>query len=230
MFGDRSDILDELRLPPTQIVASTLTQGVVDPSGPAQCAGEELLGKATQQVAGVATRVGFQEEEGPPLDHERATTEPTDRTAKESLETFPGVPPHRSISKPSRQASDPPGRSFLRGELPTHGAENLRPVGPTDHEAEEPPDLVVGQAYPTPDVIAIGPDLALYDITETEAPRDRLCGILVLEDLHGQIHVPHDLEESECHDGLDATGACFSRRRGRGIRHSLEIGRGHLTR
>jgi hypothetical protein len=80
--------------------------------------------------------------------------------------------------------------------------EDLLPVRPSDHEAEEPAHLVVAQAHAFPHVFAVGADLALHDIAQAEAARHGARGILVLEKLSREITVANDLEEPECNDGL----------------------------
>jgi hypothetical protein len=75
--------------------------------------------------------------------------------------------------------------------------EDLRPVGAADHEPEQAPDLLVGEAGASTRVVAVRADLTVHHVTQTEPARHGLRRILVLENLARKIHVAQYLEEPQ---------------------------------
>lgn len=155
---------------------------------------DQLLRKATEQVACVSTRVSLYEEKGASLNHECPATEAPDRTSEQFCEQLTRFPACCPITEPTRQAPDPAWHPLTLHEQSAYRLKDLGAVGTANHEAKQAMDFLVSQTDPTPYVFAVRADLALHHITEPEASGDRLCGNFSFEKLHRKIHVPHDLE------------------------------------
>jgi len=226
----RRGVLDEFGRPPTQVIASALTERVIHTRGTPEHAGNKLLRKAAEQVACVSTRIGLDKEKGASLDHERPATKATDRTPEQLLEQLPRLPACRPITESAGQASDPAWYPLPLHEQATYSSKYLGAVGTPNDETKQAMDLLVCKTDPAPHVLTMRADLALHDIAESESSRDRLRGIFGFEKLHGKIHVAHDFEQSERHNSLDATRARVSGSRGGEVRQRASRSRGNSTR
>jgi hypothetical protein len=158
-------------------------------------------------MAGIATGVTLDEEKRASLDDELTPAEPANRPTEHAYEAASRAGASERVSDPAGQYATPAARSVARGEQPSDLVEDLLPVRPADHEAEESAHFLVGQAAAPSRVILVRANLALDHIAEPEPPRHGPHGILVFQELTREVSIPNDLQEPERDDGLYTSGA-----------------------
>ena len=180
-------------------------------------------------MTGVTPRVCLQKEKRPTFDDERTSAEATDRSAEQPLEQFTRVAPRRTVPQPSGQAPYPARRALTLDEEPANRAKDLRAIRPANDEPKQAADLVVSQANASLEVFPVHADLPLHDVTQTEPARNRLRRIFVLQNLHREIHVSHDFEQTESDHGLNTAWACCIGGRGGRIRQRILLSNSTTT-
>jgi len=168
---------------------------------------QNLLRKAREQVTGIAARITLDEEERAALYDEGRPAKATDVAPEELLEASSSERASGLELQAERKKAHPATRTTATDEQATDLVEDLSAVRTTVDKAKEAMNLIVAEACSLTHGVLVVPDLPFHDITQPEAPRHRLRRVLVLEDLSRQIHVSHDLEEAERHDGLDSARA-----------------------
>jgi hypothetical protein len=200
---DRDRRAHDLALPSAQIMASALTERVGHLRITAKRLLKDLLSEAHQQVARITTGICFDEQECASFDDEGSPPKATDVTAEQLLERPTSVPASQAVLHTLWQYSCYACGPFGLGEQSSDAVENLSPVRPPNYKPKQPPHVLVGKPHPLANIFPMRADLAVNDIAQAKTPGHGPRRILFFEELRGQVHVAHDLEQSERDDGLD---------------------------